>query len=82
MAKVTITVCDVCHDPERTTATYRMGQVGALRSVDLCNEHAKPIEDILAAKPAKSRAPRRRTFDQAVTTIEEIEARKKKQAKT
>jgi hypothetical protein len=42
--KVTIEVCDVCHDPDRKVEVWRVASPGArLRRLVLCEEHAKPL---------------------------------------
>lgn len=78
MAKVrlTLTVCDECGDRERAVKRYRITRDGASRGFDLCEEHAKPLEALLKKSLARKRV--RRTED-AVTTVEEIEKRKRQQ---
>lgn len=75
MAEIRLTVCDVCEATDRTTERYRVGRERGLRSVDLCEEHAEPIENLLRE------APGRRQFHETVTTVDEIERIKRQKRK-
>lgn len=70
---VTETLCDVCQQP--APKRFKVGTVGragdTLRVTDLCDEHARPIEEII--KRLKTNLPARRRA--AVPTAEEIAAR-------
>lgn len=81
--KVTLTVCDVCRDPALPATTYQVASNGRSAETDRCEAHGKPLEQVFdtpetpspmtaSAAPAKRR--RGRT---PVTTMEEIEARKR-----
>ncbi|MFJ8583568.1 hypothetical protein ACIRD2_02770 [Streptomyces sp. NPDC093595] len=89
---MTVTVCNVCKTSGLPTQKYRIERVGATeRVVDLCPDHAAPVEDVLAraAEPAAdaedtSAAPapvRRRSSKRKVMTLEEIEELKAAQRK-
>lgn len=74
MTKKVITVCDVCEDPNRSTVAYRITSGDRKASVDLCDEHGKPVESLLMpAVAAVQPTRRRRSLGARVTTIEEIE---------
>ena len=97
MAVIEVTVCDVCRSPNRGTTRFQIWEGESSALIDLCDEHAKPLRDLLkldqrlnisrrnsatSTRPRKAatvrKAPvrrRRRGFDSAVTTMEEIEAR-------
>lgn len=40
-------VCDVCSNSRRKVKSYRVGQDGDNVKVDLCAEHAEPLERLL-----------------------------------
>ena len=70
-------VCDVCGNSRRKVKTYRVGLDGDLVRVDLCSEHAEPLEQMLklgARLPNAS--PKARLW-----TFEEIEKEKRKQVR-
>lgn len=73
MAKVNVVVCDVCEDVGKPTQRYRVSKANRHRVLDLCPTHAESLEKLLAG--AK---PHRRRFEEAVTTVEEIEEKKAK----
>lgn len=83
MAKVTIVVCDKCGAQGADTASYEIRKGPKRATLDLCGDCAAPVEELLALGPQTRSGPRsvRRTPRQNVTTIEEIEAMKKKDAK-
>lgn len=76
MAEIQIVVCDVCGQMDRRTTRYRISKGKSSTHYDLCEEHAQPVEDIIATKAAR---PARRVFEDNVATLDEIE--KKKQAR-
>ena len=70
-------VCDVCGNQRRKVKTYRVGQDGDLVRVDLCSEHAEPLEKMLklgARLPSTAKRAKLWSF-------EEIERERRKQAK-
>lgn len=80
MAELKIIVCDVCGDLGRATAQYHIGRAKAPTMFDLCEEHAAPVEAVLACKEAPG--AKRRTFEATVTTLEDLAARKAKAGDT
>lgn len=69
---VTETICDICgQDAE---ATYRITHKRSSRQVDLCAEHATPVQDALEHSKRAGRQPRKRE----VLTMEEVERRRRK----
>ncbi|WJN62808.1 hypothetical protein [Streptomyces phage phiScoe2] len=91
MAKIQLVVCDMDRNElGKETAHYTVTTPDGRNELDLCKDHAKPIEAILAkvyggevAHPApavktaakKTTSPRRRSGAK-VMTLEEIEAMK------
>lgn len=75
MATISVTVCDECRDPGRSTRSYRITSEGRTITRDLCEEHAAPIEAMFTEipKPAKEPKRRGRPSTMRVTTMEEIE---------
>jgi acylphosphatase len=71
MARVRLTVCDICGDRTKDAAGYTIKSDDGAVSVDLCATDAKPIEELLAR--IRSRPVARRPGRIPVTTIEEIE---------
>lgn len=71
MARKQIVVCDVCERVERPTARYRIWREGARATLELCAEHARPLETLLA-KVQTDRGQRPRIED-TVTTMEALE---------
>jgi hypothetical protein len=47
MATIEVTVCDVCRNPERRTTQFHIAANRSAFSVDLCDEHAAPLRDLL-----------------------------------
>jgi hypothetical protein len=95
MAQIKVTVCDI--DPTevgKPTTHYTITRDGDRSDMDLCKDHAGPIETLLynvdatgaAVKavpvkrtPAKKAAPTRRRGTAKVVSLEEIEAMKASQ---
>lgn len=78
MAKVTVTVCDACGVQEGVKH-YEIRESGRKAVVDLCEAHGEPLEQVLASVANASQRPTKRaTRARKVTTMEEIEALKKK----
>lgn len=88
MATVTLTVCDVCGKQDAIT-TYTVEANGKMAVADLCSEHAAALIEFLdghAVKPQSSSGGRgtyRHTgrYRSTISTLEEIEATKKREAK-
>lgn len=78
MARITISVCDVC-ESQSEVQHYEI-KVGAKRRVlDLCREHGAPLEDLLARAPkAAKKAAAKAAPGRKVMTMEEIESLKSK----
>jgi hypothetical protein len=90
--KVRVTVCDVCGEVGRETTPYKLQRDGEDKTqvtVDLCSRHAAPLDALLTKKgqapteqpvtaPAKAPVRRRRPTTIKATSLEEIEAQKKK----
>lgn len=83
-----VIVCDVCGDLNRETASYTIKRgVTVSKSVDLCQEHAEPLESLIAGAErhtpssltssgtTRRRAPRKRPAptEGRFATLEEIE---------
>ncbi|MFC4089367.1 hypothetical protein [Micromonospora sp. GCM10011541] len=75
MAKMNLTICDICGDRSKDAHPYTIKN-GEAVSVDLCDDDAKPITDLLAK--IKSQPVVRRPGRVPVTTIEDIEKSKRK----
>lgn len=73
MAKLSITVCDVCQSPSKPTKRYTVKTEGGTTNVDLCVEHGAPIDKLLGAS---ARPATRRSAGARATTVEEIEEQK------
>ncbi len=94
--RITLVVCAICRSPDRSVTTYRVSAEGRSREAELCDEHAAPLEALLAGdaswlsrQPAPA-APRaavqkatrgRRGGGREVVTMEQIEAMKKQQSR-
>lgn len=87
MGQVTITICDVCADRSKDTTHWILSGPTGKKDIDLCDEHAKPLEELFgvdAPEPRKATAkkasakPRRgngpRPGKTPVASIEEIRA--------
>ena len=70
-------VCDLCGSSE-DVKTYRVGVVGNGRGVapDLCTEHQKPIEEVMAAVPGNRPAGGLRKQPKVKTEAEIAKLRK------
>lgn len=79
MAELTVRTCDKCGTLEGVV-DYAVSREGQVFNLDLCGEHQVPLEELLtfgtSKVPRKRRA--RRSAGANVTTMEEIEALKKK----
>lgn len=78
MAKVTVLVCDECASQEEVKH-YEVKEGPRRATVDLCGDHSEWVEGLLAKSgggSSKGRTPRTRA--RKATTMEEIEALKKK----
>lgn len=71
--KVEILVCDVCQAQGRSVTNYTVSRAGAKKDMDLCDRHAKPLEELLGDRKPITRT---RGTRQKVTTLEEIEKKK------
>jgi len=70
MARRQIVVCDVCERVDRETAKYRVWREGLRVTIELCSEHAKPLESVLSkAKAERGVKPR---IEDTVTTMEAL----------
>lgn len=47
MAIIEVTVCDVCRNPNRGTTRFQIWEGEGSALIDLCDEHAKPLRDLL-----------------------------------
>jgi hypothetical protein len=70
MARRQIVVCDVCERVDRTTTKYRVWRDGLRVTIELCAEHGKPLESVLA-KASKERGSKPRIED-TVTTMDAL----------
>jgi hypothetical protein len=68
-----LTICDICGDRSKDAKPYTIKN-GEAVTVDLCEDDAKPIEDLL--KKIKAKPIVRRPGRVPVTTIEDIEKSK------
>jgi hypothetical protein len=67
--------CDVCGSLESPASPYRLGRLGEdprTETLDLCEEHASPVEELFDAKP-----PARKRGRPPVVTKEQIAAKKR-----
>lgn len=70
MAKVTLEVCDVCHDRSREVQVWRVAAPGGrLRRVVLCEEHAAPLAELPGVEG-------RRRGQRVVVSRDEVEGTK------
>lgn len=77
MAKLSVTVCDICERMDAPVRRYRISkEAGPSRVFELCAEHAAPLEALLDAKRSGD-TPARKSFSDTVVTIEQLEAMKK-----
>ena len=65
MAKVQIIVCDVCEDTSKPVTSYRIsrGAGEPARSVDLCKQHSKALDELY-----EKGTVRRRSFNELKET--------------
>lgn len=88
MVQVTIRVCDVCKEPDKDTRAYEVRQETRKARIDLCADDAAPLEAFLDQEPPKDQpgsvdgTQRRGRRSSRVTTIEEIEERKRAAKRT
>lgn len=75
MAKMSLTICDICGDRAKDAAPYTIKTDDGPVSVDLCVDDAGPIEDLLAK--IKARPVVRRPGRTPVATMEDIERSKR-----
>lgn len=75
MAKMTLTICDICGDRSKDASPYTIKDEDGSVSVDLCEDDAKPIRDLLAK--IRARPVQRRPGRIPVTTVEAIEKMKR-----
>ena len=47
LATIEVTVCDVCRNPERRATQFHIAANSKAINVDLCDEHAAPLRDLL-----------------------------------
>lgn len=77
MARRQIVVCDVCERIDRPTARYRIWREGARATLELCTEHSRPLEGLLAkVQTDRGRRPR---IEDTVTTMDAL-AQEREQA--
>lgn len=55
--KITLTVCNICKDREREAASYVIIKSRQRVNVDLCEEHGKPLEVLIAATTDGAKVP-------------------------
>lgn len=76
--KISLVVCNVCADKDRETSRYEVRSGGRRALLDLCEEHAAPLEALM---PAGDTAPRKRassaTSRRRVVTMSDIEKAKR-----
>ena len=70
VAILRIEVCDVCKDPDKSTAKYRLGDMDKIARMTLCEEHSEPLRVLLTASRTRTRAAFK------VTDILEVVAQK------
>ena len=78
MARITVSVCDVCR--EEPVERYELAGAGRRALLDLCKEHAAPLVGLLTkygSEVKRTEKPRGVPSDRRMT-MEEIEALKKK----
>lgn len=88
--KVEVTVCNVCQEVGKSTQPYAIENTDRRVDLDLCEEHATPLEELLplprraraertrktVPKKAQSPPARPRRSATPIMTMEEIEQRK------
>jgi hypothetical protein len=69
--KLTIEVCDVCHDEDRPVRVWRLAAPGGrIHSVAVCDEHARPLATLATAHAHQAGKRGRRR----VVTREQVES--------
>jgi hypothetical protein len=69
--KLTVEVCDVCHDKDRPVRVWRIAAPGGrIQSIAVCGEHARPLS-MLATAHAHQAGKRGR---RRVVTREQVES--------
>lgn len=59
--EIQVKVCDVCREVGRSVKLYSVAAGGRHADVDLCDEHAAPLEALLQSAPVKAApAPRKK----------------------
>jgi hypothetical protein len=76
VARRSISVCDVCEQVGRPVTRYKVERGGERFSVELCAEHGAPIDQVLDRAGAQVVGRRRPSFEETITTVEELERRK------
>ncbi|WP_026923123.1 hypothetical protein [Glycomyces arizonensis] len=71
MAKINLTICDICGDRSKDAAPYTIKTEEGSFSADLCEDDAKPIKGVLDR--IKNRPVVRRPGRVPVATMEDIE---------
>ncbi|MFD6636781.1 hypothetical protein ACFWDN_13300 [Micromonospora chalcea] len=79
MAKVNLTLCDVCADRTKDASPYTIKSRAGNVSTDLCEDCAKPINELL--DKLKDRPVPKTRGRVPVTTVEDIERMKERAGK-
>lgn len=87
MAQVTVTVCDECGSPERTTQVWKIEGPGGSVRLDLCSVHSRVLERLIglpsavreasrgtSAPAPKKKAPAKKANGRPVTKMKVISA--------
>lgn len=64
--QISLEVCDVCHDRERTVVHYRVAADGErIRTFALCDECSRPVRELIeqVGPDVRERRPRRPFVD-------------------
>lgn len=84
MAKMSVTVCDICKEIGQEAAPYTIEGDGRLAHLDLCDRHAEPLLELLElgvevkVKDDARQVRRTARYHDMVTTFEDLEELKKK----
>lgn len=73
---VTLTVCNVCQDVRREARTYWLRDALTEVRVDLCEEDARPVTELMSTGEPEARSSKRKSH--AFMTMEQIEELKRK----
>ena len=78
MAIIEITVCDGCRNPNRGTTRFQIweGEISAL--IDLCDEHAKPLRDLLKLDQRLNVSRRKAAAEPKVATVRKAPVRRRR----